>query len=133
MVTRARGRLESSLWTWEWSGQVCSLPKYYWWKIVGKRENQDVLQRQFCILQSHTEAGCAAKVSGNVKREEFWKYFPVLIPFIALSSLYRSILACSAKNLGSLNREFAISKVRCIERIYESLIRPNPRERDFSS
>ena len=55
------------------------------------------------------------------------------IHFSALSSLYRKILACRVDTLGSVNREFVILEVRCIERIYKGLISQGPRARGTSS
>ena len=53
--------------------------------------------------------------------------------FHLLRSLYRRIVACRANISGSVNREFVISEVRYIERIYKGLKRQGPRARGISS
>ena len=50
----------------------------------------------------------------------------------ALSSLYRKILTCRANILGSVIREFVMSEVCYIERIYNGLIRQGPKEPEVS-
>ena len=53
--------------------------------------------------------------------------------FRALSLLCLGILGWRKRKFVSLNREFAIPKVRYIERIYKTFVRVKRRETDFGS